>query len=79
MLVNNIGDPKAQSIHPGFTNMQLQAFLGIAAVAALEEHPGLTNKQFLIIVTSAISQVLGKQCRITAYKNIYSQSWTIVN
>ncbi|MBR2095451.1 MAG: OadG family protein, partial [Fibrobacter sp.] len=31
-------DPNAKSIHPGFTNKQLQAFLGIAAVAALEEH-----------------------------------------
>ena len=32
-------DPNAKSVHPGFTNKQLQAFLGIAAVAALEEHP----------------------------------------
>ncbi|WP_405324613.1 hypothetical protein [Fibrobacter sp.] len=71
-------DPNAKSIHPGFTNKQLQAFLGIAAVAALEEHPGLTNEQFLVIATAAATQALGQPCRVTAYRNINSPAWTIV-
>lgn len=72
-------DPNAPSIHPGFTNKQLQAFLGIAAVAALEDNSELTRAQFLVIITKAISQVLGKNCRVTAFKNVNSQKWTIVN
>ena len=71
-------DPNAKSMHPGFTNKQLQAFLGIAAVAALEEHPGLTNEQFLVIATAAATQAIGKPCRVTAYRNINSPAWTIV-
>ncbi|MBQ7078398.1 MAG: hypothetical protein IJM92_01745 [Fibrobacter sp.] len=71
-------DPNAKSVHPGFTNKQLQAFLGIAAVAALEEHPGLTNEQFLVIATAAASQAIGQPCRVTAYRNINSPAWTIV-
>ena len=71
-------DPNAKSMHPGFTNKQLQAFLGIAAVAALEEHPGLTNEQFLVIATAAATQAIGQPCRVTAYRNINSPAWTIV-
>ena len=71
-------DPNAKSVHPGFTNKQLQAFLGIAAVAALEEHPGMTNDQFLAVVTAAASQAIGAPCRVTAYRNINSPAWTIV-
>lgn len=71
-------DPNAKSVHPGFTNKQLQAFLGIAAVAALEEHPGMSNDQFLALVTAAATQAIGAPCRVTAYKNINSPAWTIV-
>ena len=71
-------DPNAKSMHPGFTNKQLQAFLGIAAVAALEEHPVLTNEQFLVIATAAATQAIGQPCRVTAYRNINSPAWTIV-
>ncbi len=71
-------DPNAKSVHPGFTNKQLQAFLGIAAVAALEEHPGMTNDQFLALVTAAATQAIGQPCRVTAYRNINSPAWTIV-
>ena len=71
-------DPNAKSMHPGVSNKQLQAFLGIAAVAALEEHPGLTNEQFLVIATAAASQAIGQPCRVTAYRNINSPAWTIV-
>lgn len=71
-------DPNAKSVHPGFTNKQLQAFLGIAAVAALEEHPGMTNDQFLAVITAAASQAIGQPCRVTAYRNINSPAWTIV-
>ena len=60
------------------TNKQLQAFLGIAAVAALEEHPGMTNDQFLALVTAAATQAIGQPCRVTAYRNINSPAWTIV-
>ena len=71
-------DPNAKSVHPGFTNKQLQAFLGIAAVAALEEHPGMSNDQFLALVTAAATQAIGQPCRVTAYRNINSPAWTIV-
>ena len=71
-------DPNAKSMHPGFTNKQLQAFLGIAAVAALEEHPGMSNDQFLALVTAAATQAIGQPCRVTAYRNINSPAWTIV-
>ena len=71
-------DPNAKSVHPGFTNKQLQAFLGIAAVAALEEHPGMSNEQFLALVTAAATQAIGQPCRVTAYRNINSPAWTIV-
>ena len=71
-------DPNAKSMHPGFTNKQLQAFLGIAAVAALEEHPGMSNDTFLALVTAAATQAIGQPCRVTAYKNINSPAWTIV-
>lgn len=71
-------DPNAKSVHPGFTNKQLQAFLGIAAVAALEEHPGMTNDQFLAVITAAASQAIGAPCRVTAYRNSNSPAWTIV-
>ena len=71
-------DPNAKSMHPGFTNKQFQAFLGIAAVAALEEHPGMSNDQFLALVTAAATQAIGKPCRVTAYRNINSPAWTIV-
>lgn len=71
-------DPNAQSVHPGFTNKQLQAFLGIAAVAALEEHPGLTNDELLVVLTAAATQAIGQPCRVTAYKNINSPAWNIV-
>lgn len=71
-------DPNAASVHPGFTNKQLQAFLGIAAVAALEEHPGMSNEQFLALVTAAATQAIGQPCRVTAYRNINSPAWTIV-
>ena len=71
-------DPNAKSVHPGFTNKQLQAFLGIAAVAALEEHPGMSNDTFLALVTAAATQAIGQPCRVTAYKNINSPAWTIV-
>ena len=54
------------------------AFLGIAAVAALEEHPGMTNDQFLALVTAAATQAIGQPCRVTAYRNINSPAWTIV-
>ena len=71
-------DPNAKSMHSGFTNKQLQAFLGIAAVAALEEHPGMSNDQFLALVTAAATQAIGQPCRVTAYRNINSPAWTIV-
>ena len=71
-------DPNAKSVHPGFTNKQLQAFLGIAAVAALEEQPGMSNEQFLALVTAAATQAIGQPCRVTAYRNINSPAWTIV-
>jgi len=71
-------DPNAKSVHPGFTNKQLQAFLGIAAVAALEEHPGMSNDTFLALVTAAATQAIGAPCRVTAYRNINSPAWTIV-
>ena len=71
-------DPNAKSVHPGFTNKQLQAFLGIAAVAALEEHPGMSNERFLALVTAAATQAIGQPCRVTAYRNINSPAWTIV-
>ena len=71
-------DPNAKSMHPGFTNKQLRAFLGIAAVAALEEHPGMSNDQFLALVTAAATQAIGQPCRVTAYRNINSPAWTIV-
>lgn len=71
-------DPNAASVHPGFTNKQLQAFLGIAAVAALEEHPGMSNDQFLALITAAATQAIGQPCRVTAYRNINSPAWTLV-
>ena len=71
-------DPNAKSVHPGFTNKQLQAFLGIAAVAALEERPGMSNDTFLALVTAAATQAIGQPCRVTAYRNINSPAWTIV-
>ena len=71
-------DPNAKSVHPGMTNKQFQAFLSIAAIAALEEHPGLTNDELVVIMTAAATQVLGKPCRVTAYKNVNSPAWTIV-
>jgi len=47
-------------------------------VAALEEHPGMSNDQFLALVTAAATQAIGQPCRVTAYRNINSPAWTIV-
>ncbi len=71
-------DPNAPSVHPGFTNKQLQAFLGIAAVSALDIHPGLTNEQLAVIFAVAAAEVLGGPCRVIKFKpqNATEWAWT---
>ncbi len=71
-------DPNAPSVHPGFTNGQLQAFLGIAAVSALDIHPGLTNEQLAVLFAVAAAEVLGGPCRVVKFKpqNATEWAWT---
>lgn len=71
-------DPNAPSVHPGFTNAQLQAFLSMAAVAALDIHPGITNDQLAVIFATAAAEVLGEPCAVVRFKNSNSSDWTSV-
>lgn len=68
-------DPNAPSVHPGFTNKQLQAFLSIAAVSALDVHPGLTNEQLAVIFAVAAAEVLGGPCRVIKFKPQQATEW----
>lgn len=68
-------DPNAPSVHPGFTNKQLQAFLGMAAVAALDVHPGLTNEQLAVIFAVAAAEVLGGPVKVIKFKPQTSNEW----
>lgn len=71
-------DPDAPSVHPGFTNKQLQAFLSMAAVAALEIHPGLTNDQLAVIFAIAAAEVLGEPCKVVQFRPQNASSWAWV-
>lgn len=71
-------DPNAPSVHPGFTNAQLQAFLSTAAVAALDIHPGVTNEQLAVIFAIAAAEILGEPCAVVRFKNSNSSDWTSV-
>lgn len=68
-------DPNAPSVHPGFTNKQLQAFLSIAAVSALDVHPGLSNEQLAVIFAVAAAEVLGGPCRVIKFKPQQATEW----
>ncbi|MCK9182643.1 MAG: hypothetical protein M0P13_07175 [Fibrobacteraceae bacterium] len=69
-------DPNAPSVHPGFTNKQLQAFLSIAAISALDVHPGLTNEQLAVIFAVAAAEVLGGPCTVVKFKPQNATEWT---
>lgn len=69
-------DPNAPSVHPGFTNKQLQTFLSIAAVSALDVHPGLTNEQLAVIFAVAAAEVLGGPVKVVKFKPQSSAEWT---
>lgn len=68
-------DPNAPSAHPGFTNKQLQTFLSMAAVAALDVHPGLTNEQLAVIFAIAAAEVLGGPVKVIKFKPQTSNEW----
>ena len=68
-------DPHAPSVHPGFTNKQLQAFLSIAAISALDIHPGLTNEQLAMIFAVAAAEVLGSPVNVVKFKPQNSTEW----
>lgn len=68
-------DPNAPSVHPGFTNKQLQAFLSIAAISALDVHPGLTNERLAVIFAVAAAEVLGGPCRVIKFKPQQATEW----
>ena len=68
-------DPNAPSVHPGFTNKQLQAFLSIAAISALDIHPGLTNEQLAMIFAVAAAEVLGGPVKVVKFKSQNSTEW----
>lgn len=74
-LAQGLGDPDAPSVHPGFTNKQLQAFLSIAAVSALEIHPGLSNEKLAVIFAVAAAEVLGGPVKIVKFKTQNSTEW----
>ncbi|MCR5029160.1 MAG: hypothetical protein K6A31_07890 [Fibrobacter sp.] len=74
-LSKGLGDPDAPSVHPGFTNKQLQAFLSIAAVSALEIHPGLSNEKLAVIFAVAAAEVLGGPVKIVKFKSQNSTEW----
>jgi len=74
-LAQGLGDPDAPSVHPGFTNKQLQAFLSIAAVSALEIHPGLSNEKLAVIFAIAAAEVLGGPVKIVKFKTQNSTEW----
>lgn len=71
-------DPNAPSVHPGFTNKQLQAFLSMAAVAALDVHPGLTNDQLAVIFAIAAAEVLGEPCQVVQFRPQNATQWAWV-
>lgn len=71
-------DPEAPSVHPGFTNKQLQAFLSMAAVAAMDVHPGLTNDQLAIIFAIAAAEVLGEPCQVVQFRPQNATQWAWV-
>lgn len=72
--VSNL-DPNAPSIHPGLTNAQFQALIGVACQAALEGtedqiHPGLTNAQLAMIFAVAAAEVLGEPCNVVSFRPV---------
>lgn len=75
---SNSLDPSAPSVHPGFTNRQLQAFLSMAAVAALDIHPGLSNEQLAVIFAIAAAEVLGEPCQVVQFKPQNADNWAWV-
>lgn len=50
----------------------------MAAVAALDIHPGMTNDQLAVIFAIAAAEILGEPCAIVRAENSNSSDWTSV-